>query len=229
MDLAIIVLIEYFITIILTIIFALIIIDKLYISKRISKVAHFHHYNDLFSWVMFFFNIAIICILRLIALFITLSPLVSFWINKITILLYFFPVWNKIIHLEKVMNKITYEKHYFAGMIPLALVLILGFAPISNFVLIVIFLLSTILPYFVLFIYSKHITVKKKKMIIVLLGVTFIIIGFVLIPQTFEFFGVVGALITSLINISSVSSLIIGDLLIFSSFRRELNSQSIPK
>jgi hypothetical protein len=229
MDLLIIVLIEYIITIILSLIFAIIIIDKLYIAKRISKVAHFHRYNDLFSWEIFFFNIAIICILRLIALFITLSPLVSFWIGRITILLYFFPVWNKVIHLEKVMNKITYEKHYFAGIIPLALVLILGFAPISNFVLIVIFLLSTILPYFVLFIYSKHLTVKKKKMIIMLLGVTFIIIGFVLIPQTFEFFGVVGALIASLINISSVSSLIIGDLLIFSSFRRELNSQSIPK
>ena len=120
MYLTIIVLIEYLATIILSIIFALIIINKLYISKRISKIEDFHHYNDLFSWEMFFFNIVIICILRLIVLFITLIPLISFLISRITIILYFFPVWNKIIHLEKVMNKITYEKHYFAGLIPLA-------------------------------------------------------------------------------------------------------------
>ena len=223
MDLTIIVPIEYLATIILSLIFALIIIDKLYISKRISKVEHFHHYNDLFSWEMFFFIIAIISILRLIPLFITLIPLASFLISRITILFYFFPVWNKIIHLEKVMNKITYEKHYFAGIIPLALVLILAFTPILNFVLIIIFLLTTFLPYFFLFIYSKYKTVKRKKMIITLLGVTFIVIGFVLIPGTLEFFGVVGDLIITSINISSASSFIIGNLLIFSSFIRELN------
>jgi len=121
------------------------------------------------------------------------------------------------------MNKITYEKHYFAGIIPLALILILAFTPISNFVLIIIFLLSTFLPYFVLFIYSKHETVKKKKMIITLLGVFFIIIGFVLIPETEEFFGVISALLVNSINIASVSSFLIGNLLIFSSFRKELN------
>jgi hypothetical protein len=223
MDLTIIVLIEYLVTIMLSLVFALIIIDKLYISKRISKVEHFHHYNDLFSWEMFFFNIVIISILRLIPLYITLIPFFLFLITRITILLYFFPVWNKIIHLEKVMNKITYEKHYFAGMIPLALILILAFTPISNFVLTIIFLLSTCLPYFVLFIYSKHETVKKKKMIITLLGVFFIIIGFVLIPETVELFGVVSALLVNSINIASVSSFLIGNLLIFSSFRKELN------
>ena len=121
------------------------------------------------------------------------------------------------------MNKITYEKHYFAGIIPLALILILAFTPISNFVLIIIFLLTTCLPYFVLFIYSKHETVKKKKMIITLLGVFFIIIGFVLIPETEEFFGVISALLVNSINIASVSSFLIGNLLIFSSFRKELN------
>jgi hypothetical protein len=223
MDLTFIVLIEYLATIILSIIFALIIIDKLYISKRISKVEHFHHYNDLFSWEMFFFNIAIISILRLISIFISMIPLVSLMVSRITILLYFFPIWNKIIYLEKIMNKITYEKHYFAGMIPLAIVLILAFTPISNFVLIIIFLFTTCLPYFVLFIYSKHETVKWKKMIIILLGVIFIIIGFVLIPETVEFLGVEGDIITTSINITSVSSFIVGDLLIFSSFRTELN------
>ena len=223
MDLTIIVLIEYLATIILSLIFALTIIDTLYISKRISKVEHFHNYNDLFSWEMFFFNIAIICILRLIPLFITLIPLVSFLISRITILLYFFPIWNKIVHLEKVMNKITYEKHYIAGMVPLALVLILAFTPISNFVLIIIFILTTFLPYFFLFFYSKYKTVKKKKMTITLLGIIFFVIGFVLIPETIEFFGGVGNLVTASINITSVSSFIIGNLLIYSCFRKELN------
>ena len=223
MDLAIIVLIEYLATIIISIIFALIIIDKLYISKRISKVEHFHHYNDLFSWEMFFFNIVIICILRLIPLFITFVPSISLLISRITILLYFFPIWNKIIHLEKVMNKITYEKHYFAGMVPLALVLILAFTPISNFVLIIIFILTTFLPYFFLFFYSKYKTVKKKKMTITLLGIIFFVIDFVLIPEIIEFFGGVGNLVTASINITSVSSFIIGNLLIYSCFRKELN------
>ena len=223
MYLTIIVLIEYLATIILSIIFALIIINKLYISKRISKIEDFHHYNDLFSWEMFFFNIVIICILRLIVLFITLIPLISFLISRITIILYFFPVWNKIIHLEKVMNKITYEKHYFAGLIPLALVLILVFTPISNFVLIIIFLFTTCLPYFVLFIYSKYETVKRKKMIIILLGVIFIIIGLISIPETVELFGGASNLVTISINVTSVSSFIVGNLLIFSSFRKELN------
>ena len=223
MVLIIIVLIEYLVTIILSLIFALVIIDKLYISKRISKEKHFHHYNDLFSWEMFFFFIAIISILRLIALFISLIPLVSFFISRISILLYFFPVWNKIVHLEKVMNKITYEKHYFAGIVPLILVLILGFTPISNIMLTVIFLLTTFFPYLFLFIYSKYKTVKKQKMIIVLLGVIFIVVGFVLLPETVESFGEVGDLITISINIISATSFIIGDLLIFYSFRKELN------
>ena len=121
------------------------------------------------------------------------------------------------------MNKITYEKHYFAGLIPLALVLILVFTPISNFVLIIIFLFTTCLPYFVLFIYSKYETVKRKKMIIILLGVIFIIIRLISIPETVELFGGASNLVTISINVTSVSSFIVGNLLIFSSFRKELN------
>ena len=49
----------YLVNIALSLVFAVIIIDKLYISKKFFKDKNFHFYNELFSWEMFYFIIGI--------------------------------------------------------------------------------------------------------------------------------------------------------------------------
>ena len=115
----------YLINIVLSLSIAIIIINKLYISKKFSKEKDFHHYNDLFSWEMFFIFIGIENVVKILSIIITVNTEISNLLLKIRILIIFIPFWFKIIHLEKIMDKITYEKHHLAGIIPFAIVLIL--------------------------------------------------------------------------------------------------------
>jgi len=59
LDLVLIGVLIYLVNAILSIILAMIIINKLYISKKFSKENHFHFYNDLFSWETFYIFIGI--------------------------------------------------------------------------------------------------------------------------------------------------------------------------
>jgi len=198
---------------VLSISIALIIINKLYISKKFSKEKDFHFYNDLFSWEIFFFVIAIENLLKILSVFLPIDFITYDLLLRIRILLLFFPFWNKIIHLEKVMNKITYERHYFAGLIPLVIILLLSFTGLPNIILIYILICSSLIPYLLFIILLKNVGTPKQKSLKVISGVILIGLGSILRPEIF---------FINLMNITSPIMLIIGTLLIFDSFRKEI-------
>ena len=199
----------------LSIMFALLIINKLYISKKFTKERDFHFYNDLFSWEMFYFFIGIENILKILSAFISVNYEISHLLLRIRILFLFFPFWSKIIHLEKVMNKITYERHYFAGIIPLVMVLLLGFTNLPNFVLTMIFFGSSLIPFILLVIFLRNSEVTKKITFKVIFGAIFIGLGCIIRPETTD-------LLINITTITAPVSLIIGVLLIFDSFRTNI-------
>ena len=199
--------------VVLSILIAIIIINKLYISKKFSKEKDFHFYNDLFSWEIFFFIIAIENIMKILSVSIPLDFMTYDLLLRIRILLLFFPFWNKIIHLEKVMNKITYEKHYLAGIIPLIMILVLSFTGLPNITLIYIFTSTSFIPYLLFLILLKNAGTPKQKSLKVISGVIFIGLGNIFRPEIF---------LINLMNIISPIILIIGTMLIFDSFRKEI-------
>ena len=205
------------VNVVISISIALIIIYKLYISKKISKENEFHLYNDLFSWEMFFIIIAIENLMKVFSDSLPINYGMSDLLLKIRILLLFFPFWNKIIHLEKIMNKITYEKHYFAGIIPFVFVLIylftLGFINIPNLILVWIFLISSLIPYLLLLIFFKNTGTTREKTVKIVLGVVSIGLGSVFRTEI---------LMLSIFDIISPILLILGSILVLDSFRKQL-------
>jgi hypothetical protein len=201
------------VNVVLSISIALIVINKLYISKKFSKDKDFHFYNDLFSWEIFFFIIAIENLMKIFSVSLPIDFVTYDFLLRIRILLLFFPFWNKIIHLEKIMNKITYERHYFAGLIPLIIMLILSFTGLPNIILICIFTSSSFIPYLLFLILLKNTATSKLKSLKVISGVILIGLGSVLRPEIF---------LINLMNITSPIILIIGTMLIFDSFRKEI-------
>jgi hypothetical protein len=201
------------VNVVLSISIALIVINKLYISKKFSKEKDFHFYNNLFSWEIFFFIIAIENLMKIFSVFLPVDIVTYDFLLRIRILLLFFPFWNKIIHLEKIMNKITYERHYFAGLIPLIITLILSFTGLPNIILICIFTSSSFIPYLLFLILLKNTATSKLKSLKVISGVILIGLGSVLRPEIF---------LINLMNITSPIILIIGTMLIFDSFRKEI-------
>ena len=88
----------YLLNVVLSIIFTIIIIDKLYISKKFTKEKDFHLYNDLFSWEIFYIFIGIENLMKVLSIFIINNIEISNLLLRIRILIMFFPFWNKIIH-----------------------------------------------------------------------------------------------------------------------------------
>jgi len=203
----------FLVNVVLSISIALIIVNKLYISKKFSKDKDFHFYNDLFSWEIFFFIIAIENLMKIFSVSLPIDFVTYDFLLRIRILLLFFPFWNKIIHLEKIMNKITYERHYFAGLIPLIITLILSFTGLPNIILICIFTSSSFIPYLLFLILLKNTATSKLKSLKVISAVILIGLGSVLRPEIF---------LINLMNITSPIILIIGTMLIFDSFRKEI-------
>ncbi|MHA1933038.1 MAG: hypothetical protein ACW96X_10880 [Promethearchaeota archaeon] len=222
MDLTILSAILYFVSAILSILFAFLIINKLYISKKFTKERDFHFYNDLFSWEMFYFFIGVESIIKIFSVFISTNNEISYLLLRIRILILIFPFWNKIIHLEKVMNKITYKRHYFAGVIPFIIVILLGFTNLPNFVLIMIFFGSSLIPYIILVIFLKNTDATKKMTFKVIFGAIFIGLGYAIKPEILTGYPTIIEITDLLINITSITApvfLIIGVLLTFDSFR----------
>ena len=213
MDIVLIGALLFLVNAVLSILIALIIINKLYISKKFSKEKDFHFYNDLFSWEIFFFIIAIENLMKILSVSLPIDFGTYDFLLKIRILLLFFPFWNKIIHLEKVMNKITYEKHYLAGIIPLIMILVLSFTGLPNITLIYIFTSTSFIPYLLFLILLKNAGTPKQKSLKVISGVIFIGLGNIFRPEIF---------LINLMNIISPIILIIGTMLIFDSFRKEI-------
>ena len=203
----------FLVNVILSILIASTIINKLYISKKFTKIKDFHFYNDLFSWEIFFFIIAIENLMKILSVYLPIDLVTYDFLLRIRILLLFFPFWNKIIHLEKVMNKITYERHYFAGIIPLIIILLLSFTDLPNIILICILTSTSFIPYLIFLIFLKNTGTSKQKSLKVISGVILIGLGSILRPEIF---------LINLMNITSPIILIIGTILIFDSFRKEI-------
>lgn len=174
---------------------------------------------------MFFIFIGIENIIKLFSLFISSNIEISNLFLRIRVLIFFFPFWTKIFHLEKVMDKITYERHYFAGIIPLIMVLVLGFTNLPNIILILIFFGTTFCPFLLFFIFFKNTGTKRIKTLKIILGAIFIGLGYAFQPEIMdEYVGISKILdvFITLTNITAPLSFIIGLLLIFESFRKEL-------
>ena len=213
MDFVFIGVILFLVNVVLSISIALIIINKLYISKKFSKEKDFHFYNDLFSWEIFFFIIAIENLMKISSVSLPVDIVTYDFLLRIRILLLFFPFWNKIIHLEKIMNIITYERHYFAGIIPLTIILILSFTGLPNIILLCILTSTSFIPYLLFLILLKNTATSKLKSLKVISGVILVGLGSILRPEIF---------LINLMNITSPIILIIGTMLIFDSFRKEI-------
>ena len=215
----------YLINIALSLSIAIIIINKLYISKKFSKEEDFHHYNDLFSWEIFFIFIGIENVVKIISTIITLNTEISNLLLKIRILIIFFPFWFKIVHLEKIMDKITYEKHGLAVIIPFAIVLILFFTNLPTVILILVFLGTTLIPFLILTLFLKNTGSTRKTTFKVFAGSVFIGLGLILRPEILIEYKIISKIFDLLIDLSNITApsfLIIGTILIYDSLRREL-------
>ncbi len=203
----------FLVNVLLSILIALIIVNKLYISKKFSKEKDFHFYNDLFSWEIFFFIIAIDYFMKIFSVSLPIDLVTYDFLLRIRILLLFFPFWNKIIHLEKVMNKITYERHYFAGIIPFIIVLLLSFTGLSNIILLYFLIMTSFIPYLLFLLLLKNTGTPKWKSLKIFVGVILVGLGSIFKTEIF---------LIELLNITSPVILIIGTIFIFDSFCKEI-------
>lgn len=205
----------------LSILVALMIINKLYISKKFTKENDFHLYNDLFSWEMFFIFIGIASVTKVLSIVIPLTAEISDFFLKIRLFILFFAIWIKIIHLEKVMDKITYERHYFAGVIPCIFTLVFILIDVPILILSLIFLGTSLIPYMILVLFYRNTSTLNKKSMKIIFGLICLVTGFVFVPALIA--DLVRAPETlDLIIIVAPILIIIGNLLIFESFRKEL-------
>jgi hypothetical protein len=111
------------------------------------------------------------------------------------------------------MNKVTYKRHYFAGIIPFIIVLLLSFTGLPNIILLCILTSASFIPYLLFLIFLKNTATSKLKSLKVISGVILIGLGSILRPEIF---------LINLMNITSPIILIIGIMLIFDSFRKEI-------
>jgi len=124
------------------------------------------------------------------------------------------------------MDKITYERHYFAGLIPFLIILLIGFTGMQYFILILIFLVVSLMPFILLTIILKNSFSTRKKISEVIVGSIFIGLGFIFRPEILinnpDLNGTLNLLI-GFTNITAPVSLIIGISFIFNSFRKDLD------
>ncbi|MBN1217206.1 MAG: hypothetical protein JXA99_17430 [Candidatus Lokiarchaeota archaeon] len=200
---------------------SLIIINKLYIKKKFSKEQHFHFYNDLFSWEMFFFMMGISSMIAVLSIVYSFNISISLILLKVRFFILLFAYWNKIIHLEEVMEKITYERHYFGGIIPMILGIMLFFIEMPIYLFSFIILCCSFIPYlFLLFIFKRS-HVIKKKFLFILAGVLLFAVGSILEKEILIFLFDDSNLF-SFFNLLAPILFIIGTFSIFESFRKEI-------
>lgn len=206
-------------------IFASIIIERLYISKRFNKKEHFDLYNDLFSWIGFFISIGIINVIEIILSLIVLNYVFAYFLFKIIILIMLSAFFVKIFHVEKVMRVITYEKHYYMGIIQFPIILIILIVNIPIVVLILIFVCGSLIPFLVFFSILRNSETSIKNSLKTCLGATFFGVGCILTSvyvlnfmQLTEFFNI----LFNILYIGTPILFSIGSFLIYDSIRRNL-------
>jgi putative Mn2+ efflux pump MntP len=139
--------------------------------------------------------------------------------------MFYFPFWNKIIHLEKVMDKITYKRHYLGGLIPMVLILGLGFTNLSTLILILLFFITSFIPYLLFFIFLRNRGTNIKKTLKIIGGALFIGFGYIFRPEIIDNYTGISENLDFLINLTYFTApilFILGTLFIFNSFRKEL-------
>ncbi|MFX0024382.1 MAG: hypothetical protein ACFE9S_18835 [Candidatus Hermodarchaeota archaeon] len=123
------------------------------------------------------------------------------------------------------MNKITYERHYYAGIIPLIITLVLAFTNIPNIILILIFFSTTFSLFLVFLVFCKNTGTTKRNTLKVIFGTVILGVGYLLKPETLDGYIGISEILEILINLSDIVVpilFIIGLLLIFESYRKEL-------
>ncbi|MFX0008208.1 MAG: hypothetical protein ACFFAV_15975 [Candidatus Hermodarchaeota archaeon] len=123
------------------------------------------------------------------------------------------------------MDKITYERHYYAGIIPLIITLVLAFTNISNLILILIFLFTTFSLFLILFIFFKNTGTKRSKTLKIIFGTLILGVGYLFKPEILEGYIGISEIVEILIILSDIVVpilFIIGLLLIYDSYRKEL-------
>ncbi|MFX0038523.1 MAG: hypothetical protein ACFFCY_06870 [Promethearchaeota archaeon] len=123
------------------------------------------------------------------------------------------------------MDKITYERHYYAGIIPLIITLMLVFTNLSNLILIFIFFCTTFSLFLIFFIIFKNTGTERSKTLKIVFGTIILGMGYLFKPEILE--GYIGIseileILKMLSNIIVPILFIIGLLLIFDSYRKEL-------
>ncbi len=170
---------------------------------------------------MFFIFIGFANVINVLSILIPLTAGVTYSFFKIRLFIIFFAFWNKIIHLEKVMDKITYERHYIAGVIPCIFTLVFILIDIPRLILSFIFLGSSLIPYVILVLLYRNTSTLNKKSMKIIFGVICLVTGFVFVPVLIADF-VRAPETLDLIIIVAPILIIIGNLLIFESVRKEL-------
>jgi len=204
---------------------SILIIKSLYISKKFNKQNHFHFYNDLFSWELFFIFVCISNLLLIIASFYSMNFFISNFLLKISILIMYNNFWSKIIHTEKFMNIITYERHYYASIIPLVMVVFLFILNLEVSILISIFLATSLLPFLFISIFLRNTEITREKSLKICLGTIFFGTSLFLNPimlNNFDTYIQIPNLMIVLMYILAPLSLIIGTLLVFETFWKEI-------
>lgn len=213
----------YIANIVFSLFISISIIERLYISKKYNKEDNFHLYNNLFSWELSFILISISNVLQIISSMITNNYVFSIIMLKISILLIINVFWGNIIHSEKVMDIITYERHILAGFIPMIMLIVLFFLNLEFIILI--FLLISLFPYIIITLFLKNTGQIVKKSINICFGAIFIGMGLIFHPEvlkSFIGFQTIPENLLSMMNIIAPISFIIGTMLIFNVIRKDI-------
>jgi len=215
----------YLFNIVCVFIFAVIIIERLYISKKFSKSQNFDLYNDLFSWIIFFISIGIVNAIEIFFPFIMFNDMLSYFLFKITILIMFSAFFMKIVHVEKIMRRITYERHYYAGIVLFPIILILVILEIPSLPLILIFLVTSMIPFLFFFSFLRNKEISIKNSIKICIGAVFLAFGCILTAEYASDFTILNESLKNLYNLISLIAPIFflaGLFLIFDAIRRYL-------
>ncbi|MFX1496485.1 MAG: hypothetical protein ACFFBH_03055 [Promethearchaeota archaeon] len=217
--------ITYIFNIVSALLFASIIIDRLYISKKFSKENNFDFYNDLFSWEIFFIAIGFINIMEIILLFMMIDEFLSYILFKIIILIMFSAFFMKVFHVQKIMRVITYERHYYMGFILFPIILIFLIFNIPILSLILIFIFASLFPFLLFFSFLRNKEITKKNSIKICIGAIFLAFGCAITAEYTESFIVFNEFLNYLYSIISITIpivFILGSFLIYDSIRKYL-------
>ena len=214
----------YLLNIISVFIFAFIIIHRLYISKKYNKSDNFDLYNDLFSWETFFISTGIVNILSILLLFLLMNTIVSYFLFKLIILVMFSAFFMKIVHTEKIMKMITYEKHYYSGIVLIPIIVLLLIFNIPLVSLILIFIVGSLIPFLIFFSFLRNREISVKSSTTICIGAIFLSLGSVLgaaYVNNFIFNEFIHVL-SNIVKIIAPIFFVVGSLLIFYSIRKYL-------